>query len=354
MNRVAIDRKWISIIGQQIERFHWTKDNVANCRCFICGDSQKSKTKARGYFYEYNNKYWYKCHNCGLPLPVDSIIRNYFPAQYADYKLELLDIGDSPANNAHGQQDSKPLPKRKDAIDLTNAPVECAKNIEHDHEMIQYIWQRGIPKKHWNELYYTNNFRDCIVQMTGNKNYRRLPRDPRMLLFLMDQNQRIFGVQGRKISNQGNSPKYITIKFDEDAPKLYGLHRLDKSRFMVVVEGPIDSLYLPNAVALCGGDVGHSLKPFKGRDVYVALDNEPRNYDTVQRMKRALDMGFKVTFWSVDPSLANDIEEIRHAYGRSRLFKEIAYNSFSGMEGLTELHTWKRVNLNSRKRGKAG
>ena len=46
-----IDKKYINQISPLLERFKWKSDNLANCRCKICGDSQKNKSKSRGYFF---------------------------------------------------------------------------------------------------------------------------------------------------------------------------------------------------------------------------------------------------------------------------------------------------------------
>ena len=63
---VYIDKKFINLMSGQLERFSWKKDNLANCRCPICGDSSKNKVKARGFFFEKKGEYFYKCHNCSV------------------------------------------------------------------------------------------------------------------------------------------------------------------------------------------------------------------------------------------------------------------------------------------------
>lgn len=47
-----IDKKFINIVSPQLDKFVWKKDNLANCRCPICGDSTTNKNKARGYFLQ--------------------------------------------------------------------------------------------------------------------------------------------------------------------------------------------------------------------------------------------------------------------------------------------------------------
>lgn len=353
MNRTAIDEKWISIVGQQIDRFRWVKDNVANCRCFICGDSEKRTDKKRGYFYQHKGQYWYKCHNCGYAEPFFVFLNHYFPAQYADYKLDLLSFNEGGSGNPQTiQPKENKLPARAGVITLDNAPVYALDNLPQDHEAVVYVRKRGIPQSRWQHIYFTGSFRDCMVSLSNTASNRKMPRDPRILLFLRDENERIFGVQGRKIADKGNSPKYITVKFDDDMPKLFGLDRIRKDRPIIAVEGPIDSLYLPNAVAVCGGDVGHTLRRFKQKTVYVALDNEPRNKDTVARMKKAIDMGFKVTFWRFSSTQAKDIEEMMGVFGKREVLKEISKYSFSGLQALAELKDWSLAPTVNKKRAR--
>ena len=45
---------------------------------------------------------------------------------------------------------------------------------------------------------------------------------------------------------------------DEDEPKIFGLDEMNKKLPVYVVEGPLDSTFIDNSIALCGsdGDVG--------------------------------------------------------------------------------------------------
>ena len=63
---------------------------------------------------------------------------------------------------------------------------------------------------------------------------------PRLLIPFRNEKGEIFAYQGRAFGNE--QPKYITIKLDEDADKIYGLDRVDKDKEIYVVEGPIDSM----------------------------------------------------------------------------------------------------------------
>ena len=71
---IRIDTNYIINLSSQLEKFSKKGDYTYNCRCPICGDSQKSKSKARGYFYKKQNDMFYKCHNCGYGSSVGNLI----------------------------------------------------------------------------------------------------------------------------------------------------------------------------------------------------------------------------------------------------------------------------------------
>jgi hypothetical protein len=47
-----VDVKYINLISARFQKFKKIKNNLYNFRCPICGDSQKNKSKARGYLYQ--------------------------------------------------------------------------------------------------------------------------------------------------------------------------------------------------------------------------------------------------------------------------------------------------------------
>ena len=344
MSETWIDRKWISIVGQQLDQFKWTGNGVANCRCPICGDSQTSHTKARGYFLVSNGLYLYKCHNCGKAMPFHAFLKNEFPAIYDDYKLDAFESSMFSGSTTPALPDIGTDEPTVSISDIENAV--CMTDVSCDHRGYQYLINRHVPTEQLKRVYFTDDFRRSVTETTRSSRYKKLPRDERILLPLRDEKGKLIGMQGRRIAD-GKSPKYITIKFDPEAPKVFGLDVVDKTKPIIVVEGPLDALFLPNAIAICGGDVNHSLRPLmQTSDVYVALDNERRNPDTVARMKAALLMGFHVVFWQYDQT-HNDINDMVIAHGRRDVIKHIADHAYSGEAGKLELQTWKRCQSRS-------
>ena len=104
---------------------------------------------------------------------------------------------------------------------------------------------------------------------------------PRVVLPFFDVNMKMFAFQGRAFGKE--EPRYITIKLQENKRRIFGLEKLDISNKVYVVEGPIDSLFLPNCIAVAGADMKLELK----NAVYI-FDNEPRNKQIVDKIQQLI------------------------------------------------------------------
>ena len=76
-----IETKYARIVGSRLDKFKEKKPDLYNFRCPYCGDSQKHKTKARGYIFPKGNSFIYKCHNCSVSTSAVKLIK------YVDEKL---------------------------------------------------------------------------------------------------------------------------------------------------------------------------------------------------------------------------------------------------------------------------
>ena len=125
---------------------------------------------------------------------------------------------------------------------------------------------------------------------------------------------------------------YYTIKIDETEEKIYGLDRVDYSKRIYVVEGPIDSLFLPNAVAVSGASFDTPTIRKLLTNATIVMDNEPRNKDIVKQLAKYIDLGYNVCMFP-DTLQEKDINDMVLA-GRSvdDILKVINTNTFAGME----------------------
>ena len=146
----------------------------------------------------------------------------------------------------------------------------------------------------------------------------------------------MFAFQGRALN--GENPKYITIKVDNDKEKIYGLDDVDWSKRVYVVEGPIDSLFLDNCIATAQSDLR-----VKGDRVVLIPDNEPRNEQVIKQVNRYIDENYDVVIWPSDIK-EKDINEMILSGKTERDIKDIiARNTFNGLLARTKLSEWKKV-----------
>ena len=80
--------------------------------------------------------------------------------------------------------------------------------------------------------------------------------------------------------------------------------RVDKSKPIYVVEGPLDSLFLDNCIAVAGADFSN----MEG-DLTVIYDNEPRNKEINKQIEKTIDQGKSVCLWP-DTMKCKDINDM--------------------------------------------
>jgi len=290
-----IDMKYAGILSTRLDRFAIKSYSPykANLRCPICGDSQKSKVKARGWILDKDNKAFYYCHNCGVSLKFDRFLQTIDPSLYNEYvidsKIERDLLNPKPI---------KPLDKltmKKPAFQKGKSPllkIKKVSSLKQNHPVKKYLQKRQIPTNAHYKLYYASKFNDWVNSIIPNKLSSK--DEPRLVLPFIDEKGNMFGFTGRAFDP--NSLRYLTIMIDEDKPKIFGLNEIDFHKQYYVVEGPIDSLFIRNAVAMAGAD-GNSKGLENIENAVYVFDNEPRNGEIVKRMERVLERGNKVVIW---------------------------------------------------------
>jgi DNA primase len=152
----------------------------------------------------------------------------------------------------------------------------------------------------------------------------------------------LLGFQGRAFKK--SSLRYITVKVDENAPKIFGLDTINVNRTVYIVEGPIDSLFLSNSIAMGGADLSpQSIDRIGSEDLVFVFDNEPRNKEIVKRIENIIELGYNISLFPEyiqekdinDMVLSGtDIDEIRTV---------ISNNTFSGLSAKAKLSEWRKV-----------
>jgi len=310
-------------------------DNLWNFRCPYCGDSQKSRTKARGYVFRKKNDLFYKCHNCGVGASLGNLIKYVDSKTYEDYILERYRKGIKTNNPEPEFKFDAPVFKR-DVFKSLQSIAELDKN----HPARLLVERREIPIEFLSDIYLCESFYKFTNTLVENK-FPSLGGDhPRLMIPFRNEKGEIFAYQGRAFGKE--IPKYITIKLDEDADKIYGLDRVDKSKQIYVVEGPIDSMFLNNCIAVAGADFSKQL-PIDG-EVTIIFDNEPRNKEICNQIEKTISQGRKIVIWP-DTMKEKDINDmILAGYSKKEIQQIITDNTFQTASASLRFVEWRKIN----------
>ena len=330
-----VDQKYIGLVSSRLEKFKQVKTGLYNFRCIYCGDSQKNKNKTRGYIYGYKNDHNYKCHNCGVSKSFTNFLKDIDSSLYDQYVMERY------KNGSTGKGSNTPEPKftfekpkfTKKAFDL---PSIAELNKEHSARI--YLENRKIPQDFLSKLFYCEKFKQWTNEQKETFESTKYD-EPRIIIPLIN-NGEIFGFQGRSLSKKPKV-KYITIILDENQPKIYGLDRIDWNKTVYVVEGPFDSMFINNSIAMVGADIDKMffITNFETNFVMV-YDNEKRNKEMTARLQKSIEMKFPVVIWPKDLK-EKDINDI--VLSGQDVESMLKLNTYQGLEANLKFTNWKKV-----------
>ena len=330
-----IDEKFISLVSSRLDKYKLVKAGLYNFRCPYCGDSQKHKNKARGYLYKVKNDYNFKCHNCGSSRTFTNFLKDFDSTLHDQYVMERY------KNGLTGKKSNTPEPEfkfekpsfKKKSLNL---PTISELNIEHPARA--YLEKRQIPEKFLRELYYCEKFKEWTN--TQKPTFKSVQYDEPRIIIPLIKNGEIFGYQGRSLS-KSSKVKYITIILDENQPKIFGWDTIDWNKTVYIVEGPFDSMFLNNAIAMVGADMDYMffIHHYDVEFVFV-YDNEKRNKEMIARVEKTIDMKFPVVIWPQDLKYKDINDMILEGLDVEKIIKE---NTFMGLEAKAKLIGWKRV-----------
>jgi hypothetical protein len=333
-----VDVKYANLLSSQLNRFKVISRNPfrANFRCPLCGDSKKNQFKARGYFLERNDVVVFKCHNCQEKHHISDIIRKVNPVLYKEYALENYS---NKFKNKELVDDNKF--KIKPSIQLRNEPLLGLKKIsalKWDHPAKLYVTSRMIPNEFHGKLFYCSKFAKWVNSMIPNK-LKEENDTPRLIIPFLDSSGVMFGFSGRSFDPKAKS-RYISIMLTDEANKVYGLDMLDNTTKYYVTEGQIDSMFLPNAIAMAGADLQYSMLNENAVFVY---DNEPRNKEIVNRIEKTIEKGYSIYIWPADLIYKDINDMILAGYTKEKVKRLIDNNTYSGLSAKMKVAQWKKT-----------
>lgn len=330
--------KYLKLISPRLDRFKIKKDNgssfLANCRCSICGDSQKHRSKARGYFYDQKGSLYYKCFNCDAALPFWKFLKTFDLSTWEQFNVE--DFQDKQFLHQVKTEDVK-KPKPKIVPDIFYS-LKSIDELPEDHPARKVVEDRLIPEQFLSDIYYAPKFFEWTLSHTQKFKEMRTPDHPRFIIPWYSEHGEIFGYQARCFGDE--TPKYFSIILDKSKPKVFGLERIDKSKRVYVLEGPIDSLFIDNCVAV-GDSALYKYESDEHETTYV-LDNEPRNLEIVKLYLKLIRQGKDVCIWPDDWHHKDINDAVKSGLKSSEIKRIIDSNTYHDLEAFARLNEWKK------------
>ena len=325
-----VDTRFINLVSSRLQKFKKVKPNLYNFRCPVCGDSKKHKNKARGYLYAVKNNTNFKCHNCGASLSLNNFLKEMDVTLHKQYVLEKFKSGNTGNNFVVKEPDfnfEKPKFKPKPPeLDLPKASDNVASAT--------YLERRKIDP---NKFYYAEKFKSWTntkVRNTFGQSDLKYD-EPRIIIPLYYQSN-LIGFQGRSLGP--SKVKYITIMIDDEAPKIYGLDNIRRDATVFVTEGPFDSTFLRNSIAMCGAD--GDVRNWGVSTPAWVYDNEPRNKEITTRISNTIDRGESVVIFPnhVTQKDINDMVLAGHD-----VQNVVESNTYQGLEAKLKFTVWKKL-----------
>tara|TARA_A100001201_G_scaffold5809_1_gene9950 strand:- start:128 stop:1096 length:969 start_codon:yes stop_codon:yes gene_type:complete len=319
-----IDSKFIGLLSSRLQKFKRVKSNLYNFRCPICGDSKKNKSKTRGYLYAVKANTNFKCHNCGASMSLNNFIKEIDSTLHKQYTMEKFKSGHTGRNFVNEEPVFKfEAPKFKTKIKLPKAS-------EHPRPA-GYLTARKLDPENF---YYAKHFKEFANSIKHTFDDTRYEEERIIIPLYYKKN--LIGFQGRSIDP--NPIKYITVMINDESPKIYGLDNIRTDAPVYVTEGPFDSTFIPNAIAMCGADA--DVRKWGISDPVWIYDNEPRNREITNRISKTIDSGESVVIWpdNIDDKDINDM--VMSGLDVESVIKS---NTYSGLEAKLKFTTWKKI-----------
>tara|TARA_R100001480_G_scaffold93653_3_gene99363 strand:+ start:1364 stop:2140 length:777 start_codon:yes stop_codon:yes gene_type:complete len=258
-------------------------------------------------------------------MSFNNFVKTIDPTLHKQYTLEKFKEGHTGRNfvvESPKLEFAKPVFKK--SINLPKA--------SSDSRAKEYLVNRKIDP---DKFYFADKFMEWTN--TQKQTFDTILRDEsRIVIPMYDETKNLIGFQGRSLGK--SFTKYITVMLDDDSPKIYGLEKIDRKQSIYIVEGPFDSTFVENSVAMCGSDI--DVRSFDWSDYIWVLDNEPRNREIVNRVSRVINRGDRVVIWP-NGLMEKDINDM--VLAGHDVMSMLELNTYSGLEAKIKFNNWKKI-----------
>jgi transcription elongation factor Elf1 len=341
---IPVESKYVRLISSRLRNFKQKSTNLWNFSCPFCGDSQKNKTKARGYVFAKGNNLFYRCHNCGVSTNVANLIKHVDGALHKEFVLEKYKSGET--NNAFNANTVLNIsPPKFDRVEKSKIfeHAEWLDKLPSEHFCIEYATKRQFLSIMRNKLLFTQHYKQFCDALVPNHG-KQIVDDARLVIPFYNEYNELIAVSGRALETNDKTLRYVTIRTIESDKKLiYGMDRVDLNQPVKIVEGPIDSLFLSNCIASGDANLALVADEISAAEKVLIFDNEPRNKEIVKMMQNAIKLHHNVVIWpsSIQGKDINEI--ILSGKPADEIEKIISSNTFRDIEAQLKFNMWKKI-----------
>ncbi len=339
-----VDTKYVRLISGRLRNFKQKNTNLWNFSCPFCGDSQKNKTKARGYVFAKDTSLIYRCHNCGVSTNVGNLIKQVDPTMFKEYSLERYK--ESATGHANNRSFAIDVPQTRFGKVQKQRVFEHAEWISQlptGHFCLTYVGARKIPLKHYNKFMFTPNYEKFIKTLLPTID-KEISSDARLVIPYYNEFDELIAVTGRALENASERLRYVTVRMNDSKNKLiYGMDRVDLEKTVYIVEGQIDSLFLKNCIASGDSALGATANLFQAMNKILVFGNEPRTKEIVKLMENAIKSDHNVVIWPDDMPGKDINEMVMRGMDSLEIQSIIDSNTSRGLEAQLKFNYWKKV-----------
>ena len=343
MHNLWLDVKYAGLLSVQLEKYKVKQQNpyLSNFRCPVCGDSERHKNKARGYIYTKASSLFYKCHNCGAGLSLPNLIKLVNHSLYDQYTMERykegLDLHSvNKPKHSHEFKFDAPKFKKKSILDKMFPKMD---ELDDDNDAVQYLVSRKIPREKYDQLYYIDNMQR-VEDMSEKYKGKIIGDDSRIGIPFYDKQNKLVALSCRAINN--SKMRYLTVRLDDDAPLIYNLNGMDRTKAIYCVEGPLESLFLPNCIAVGSSDLNKVESYIDKTITTLVFDNQPRNNELVKIMQRTMEKNYNMVIWPDNINEKDINEMILSGQTADEILTTINNSTFNGLSLRLKLNEWSK------------
>jgi hypothetical protein len=257
-------------------------------------------------------------------MSLNNFLKEVDPAIHKQYTMEKFKSGHTGRNFFAEEPEFKfEAPKFKTKLKLPKA--------SENPKSSGYLTARQLDP---DKFFYAEKFKKFVNSLKPT--FDSTKYDEERIIIPLYYKKNLIGLQGRAIDP--NPVKYLTVMLDDDAPKIYGLDNIRGDAPVYITEGPFDSTFIRNSIAMCGADA--DVRRWGISDPVWIYDNEPRNREITNRISKTIDSGEKVVIWpnGIDDKDINDM-----VMSGLDVQSVIQSNTYSGLEAKLKFNTWKKI-----------